>query len=116
MIVAKRGELALCGLLPFAAGLAIGDILPKRNRLDITAIVAAPFFSVAAVGVLVIAACTYGAIAEPRDHITSPYIIQGIAGAVFILPGIFIGGAIPAIIGAAISGTLKLVTIPKISD
>ena len=112
-IVSKRGDLAWCCLFPFAAGLVLGDLMPKRSRLDPVVIVAAPFFSVAATAVIVISASICEALAMQSGQIPPTTIIQGAAGAASIVPDILIVGAIPSIVGAAISSSLKQ-TLTKI--
>lgn len=102
----KRGDVAFY-LLPFAAGLALGDVVPKRTPLDLKAVLLAPFFAAFAVGVIAVAHGTYEAAVEPNPTVTAPYIVQGLSAAFFIVPGAFVYGAIPSIVGTAISNSLK---------
>lgn len=104
---AKRGELGWGLWLPFAAGLALGDIMPKRSRFNVAAIIIAPFFSTFAVGLVMVAASTHHAVVDPHNDITAPYIVQGLVGALFGIPSIAAIGAIPSSVGAAISSSLK---------
>lgn len=115
-INAHKGEIALYGLLPFGAGLACGDLCPRRMRWDPLVIVFAPFISTMAVAVVVGAASTYHAVVDPNATVSAPYIVQGLVGALFVIPGAFIYGAVPSIVGASIASILKVGNDSRVAD
>jgi hypothetical protein len=112
---AQRGELIWVIFLPFASGLVFGGMMPKGRRFEALAL--APVVSIFFVGTILIATCTYQAVVDPNPDISAPYIVQGIAGVVFGIPMLVVG-TIPAVIGATISSSQKIPSIPEkpISD
>jgi hypothetical protein len=103
---AQRGELGWFVALPFAAGLAFGDMMPKRNRFEPMTVALAPLASIFAVGIILVVTVTCHAVVQPNPDTAAPYVVQGLAGAAFGIPGLIVG-SIPAIIGALISSSLK---------
>ena len=103
------GETVWFVTIPFAAGLATGDVMPKRSRFDVASIAIAPFVSTAVVAVIMTVVGAVEATVNPNPNNPDPpwAVIHGLAGAALYLPGSFISGAIPSLAGAALSHAWK---------
>lgn len=111
MMESKDGALGWAVLLPFAAGLALGDTMPPRKYVNVNALLAAPFFSAIAVGTIGVTASLHYSITQRQD-MTSPYLLQAMSILFFMIP-MQVFGVIPAIVGAAVSSALKSLSISK---
>jgi hypothetical protein len=104
------GETVWFVTIPFAAGLATGDIMPKRSRFDVASIAIVPFVSTVVVAAFMFVAGVVEATVNPNPNDPAPLWLvpfQGLAVAMMYLPGGFIYGAIPSLAGAALSHARK---------
>jgi hypothetical protein len=96
-----RGEITWCIAVPFAVGLAVGDIAPPRSKGNVDLMILTPVVSGFVVCMAIFLVGIFYRYAYP-DANPNPIILQALADVFFVWMGVFVFGAIPSLAGLVI--------------